>query len=703
MRDRNICGVVQRSDRVIEWEPTDDGIRVADAVENELSIDVSDWTAVPVSDGLARPTDAEFAIETDRLTTQHSAFRVLEQSSGDPLEQSQFQRGTQLDAGSYLVVGNSPIQTYIQFEGRVRIETAPVEQDTRLRVSFPNRRRVHFGFRSTTGLPVETVTVPETTAGVAKAISVMSAAHRTISPDRTFWTMRRHPPTIEFGDEYDIPAEIEAAIPETGIELHLSDSLRSLFIGAPLAYYLGAAVVIDDESAPRLVAPSAGIDYDLGPDLVESVPSLLSRVFWLDCLARNGGPHAEPDLAEHALLTEIGIEHEDAYAAHPAERLEMYLAAPYSQIVDELPEWPLAMHVDPTIDHVSTLPFLLNHLSYIYPPETTALEGSELMQRSLDDFYRSQPGPIASVEMMKPKLRKGRIHGWLADGTPIDVFKTIPAAYENHLSYQESPTDDEMSVVVVLNDRDMTGEHERVAQIYHERAEHSRMNVRLEYELTCQELADLLEEPHEFLHYIGHCEVDGLRCADGNLSMSELEETNVQTFFLNACGSYYEGLDLVRKGAIAGAVTFRKVLDEQAAKVGTAFAHLLISGFPIETALRLARRRIMMGKDYAVVGNGMQHISKENEPNTFVVYVETLDSGLLDISWAPNVTWELGGYYTVALGTDVSPRLAGNCTESTLTPDEFADFIVGEDVPIILDGEFYWSHEVVDRFRSNGV
>lgn len=685
---------------MIEWESTPDGIRVVDAVKNEVSIEISDWRERPVSEELSRPTDEELVLETDQLTIPNLNLRVYDLQSGQPIEGPEFRGGRDLDEGAYLAVLPTAIHIYVHFQGPVTVERYPSEDEVQF--VFDDPSRVHFGFRSYVRAPASTVTVPRTTAGVAKAVSIMAASHRTISPDRTFWTMRRHPPQIEFGDEYDIPAEVESNVPETGIELRLPDSLGAIFMGAPLAYYLGATVTLDDSTDGRLLAPSADVDHRLGPELVESIPATLARVFWLDCVARNGGPHAEPELVEHDLLTEIGIEHEVAYNASPAERLGMYLDAPYNLVADEFPDWPLAMHVDPCMEHVSTLPFLLNHLSFIYPPETAELEGSELMERSLDDFYRGPPGPIASVEMMKPKLRRGRIHGWLADGTPIDVFKTLPEAYQNHLDYLEAGASEEMSVVVVLNDRDMTGEHERVAEIYQERAADSRMNVQLEYELTCQELAELFEEPHEFLHYIGHCEVDGLRCADGHLSMTDLEETNVQTFFLNACGSYYEGLDLVRKGAIAGAVTFRKVLDEQAAKVGTAFAHLLMSGFPIETALRLSRRRIMMGKDYAVVGNGMQNLSMEDEPDTGVIYVDTLDSGNLSVSWDPNVTWELGGYYRITLGDGFPPRLSGNRTEAELQPSVLAEFIEDEDLPVILDGEFCWSHEIVDRLSYPG-
>ena len=681
---------------MIEWESTADGVRIVDTVGNEVSVEVPDWSPVPVSGALSRPTDAEFAGTARRLTLPARAVRVYDLETGETFDPSAFVDGATLPASRYLAVVPATIHLYLRFEGPASVAFRPATEE--LQVALEVRQRVQVGARSNVRAPAETITVPRSVRGVATALSHMGAAHRTITPDRSFWTMRRHPPAIEFGPELAVPENVASRTPETGIELRLPESLPTLFVAAPLAYYLGASVTIQEACEPRLLAPDADVDFPLGPDVVERVPGTLARVFWLDCLARNGGPHAEPDLVEHDLLTDIGIEHEHAYEATPADRLSLYLDAPYEQVAGDLPEWPLSMHVDPSMGHVSTLPFLLNHLSFIYPPETAELGGPELMERSLDDFYRSPPGPIASVEMLKPKLRRGRLHGWLAEGTPIDVFKTLPEAYENYIRYLETDDTEEMSVVVVLNDRDMTGEHERVAEIYQERASNSRMNVRLEEELSCSELAAIFEESHEFLHYIGHCEVDGLRCSDGNLSIADIDRTNVQTFFLNACGSYYEGLELVRKGAIAGAVTFRKVLDEQAAKVGTAFAHLLISGFPIEPALRLARRRIMMGKDYAVVGNGMQTITMENEHGTSVAYVDTQESGELTVSWDLYTAGDHGAYYRVTAGEPTRPRLTGNQTRFQLHPDELAAFVRDEDLPVILDGEFFWSHEIVDRF-----
>nr|WP_272931450.1 hypothetical protein [Halobacterium noricense] len=611
-----------------------------------------------------------------------------------------------LDAGQYVLEASGAVDVLVGFDG-----PAVVERGDRVTVTFDEPTAVAVGFRSDARSPAETITIPKTLDGVATAVTHAPAAHRTTTPERSSWHQRTHPPQFAFGDEVDVPDAVAAETPDTGIELRVPRSLEDVFVAAPLAYYLGADVTVDAGVTPRLRAPAAGLDYTLDALPVE-VPRLLARAFWLDCLVRTAVPperrRAAPvaesgvDLAEHDLLDVLDIDPGAAYDAAPDERLATYLDAPFERVADDLPEWHLSMHVAPNLDHVETLPFLLDRLALVYPPETAALESEELLERTLDDFYRGPPGPVATVEMLKPKLRGGRWQGWLADGTPIDVFKSQPEAYRNHLDYRREHTE-ELSVAVVLNDRSMTGEHEAVADVYEAHAESLPMDVSFFEDLTRTELADVLGDHYEFLHYIGHCEVEGLRCADGNLAVEDTPETNVETFFLNACGSYYEGVDLVERGSVAGAVTLRKVLDEQAAKVGTAFAELLVHGFPIETALRLARRRIRMGKDYAVVGDGMQTLSRTDGDGARVAHVDRSGSGVCEVTYEYVAADAHGCWYEVDADAASRPRLCGNSTEFELPAAELAELLAGADHPVVVDGEFYWSDEAAALLRPNAA
>jgi hypothetical protein len=694
---------------VIHWEATTSGVRATGPVE-EVHVRSPKWRTTDDGPELCRPVDAtatgvtrQFSLQTPDATVavagadqrqptegtrQQPACPGLSGASSLPADCEQLPSGSQ-----YVLEAETDVAVLARFEG-----PAEIRRTDRTTVRFEEPTRVTLGFRSAARAPAECITIPKTLDGVATAITHAASAHRVSTPERSRRSMRGHPPEFEFGDAVDVPEQVRAATPETGIEVVVPRSLRSLFVVAPLAYYLGAEVRVDSGVTPQLRAPDAGVAHTFD-SLVAAVPDLLARVFWLDCLTRRTESPAEAKLAERGTLAELDVDPAAVFEQSPAERLATYLEAPYERVADEFPEWHLSMHVAPNLEHVSALPFLLDRLASIYPPETAALESQELLERSLDDFYRGAPGPVATVEMLKPKLRAGRAQGWLAEGTPIDVFKTTPAAYENHLDYVRRPAES-MSVAVVLNDESMAGEHDSVAEVYESRAESLEMDVSLHENLTRAELARVFREHHDFVHYIGHCEVTGLSCADGNLAVSDLEETNVETFFLNACGSYYEGLDLVDRGSVAGAVTFRKVLDEQAAKVGTAFARLLVNGFPIETALSLARRRIRMGKDYAVVGDGMQTLSHVDAADAHVAHVTQLPSGDCQVSWEQHAVDAHGDHYDLDVDAAGPPRLAGNETTFTMAPDELAGFLADGDHPVIVDGEFYWADEVASLLRG---
>jgi len=685
--------------RVIEWEETDDGVRAVDDSKRELVVRASEWHTGGAAHEIRHPVDAT-ATGTARSLSLPSSLVTLADADGD----AALGDGRRaLGDGRHLVSVNASMRAYLRFDGPATVERREARRE--VSVVFPESRAVTLGFRSVSRAPEETVTVPPTTDGLARAISTFGCAHRTTSPWRTATSRRRHPPQVAFGPETDVPDAVERRMEDTGVEVVVPDHLGMLFVVAPLAFYLSATVRVEPGAVPHVRADEYDLRYDLG-DPPRGAPPLLERVFWLDCAARSGDPYATT-VEEAAALDALDLDAETLLDAPLAARLCTYVDAPFERVAERFPEWHLSMYVEPSFENARALSFLLDRLSHVYPAETTPLEGRELVARSLDDFYRTAPGPVPTVDMVKPRLQDGRCHGWMAPGTPIDVFKTRPEAYENRLAYL-GPDGDDLSVAVVLNDPEMSGEHASVADIYRERAEDVPMDLTLEEGLTREELADLLASPHDFVHYIGHCEVDGLRCADGHLAVSDVPESNAQTFFLNACGSYYEGLDLVTKGSVAGAVTFRKVLDEQAATVGTAFARMLVNGFTIERAIRLARRRIMMGKDYVVVGDGTQVLTQSDPDVPATVEIRPADEGAgegvteeaFEVTYDAASPWSHGETYRVLAPPFEAARLAGNETAATLSRAETCDLLERISAPTIYEGEFHWSDDVLARLRE---
>lgn len=531
--------------------------------------------------------------------------------------------------------------------------------------------------RETAPVP-PTIRVPLSADGVATAITHAAAACETTTPARSDPANRVHPPLLTFG-ERRVPRALADRALETGIHLRVPADYGDLFAAAPLAYYLGATVTADGSAASaRLTAPD-GVEHSLstGAQLATEAGRLLRSVFFLDCLAR-GPAEVDPPVGREVDL--------DAYGGRSmAGRLATVLDGILDGLENRLPEWHLSTYVEADPYNARALPYLLDAMSLVYPPSASELDGKGLLKRSLDDFFR---GEIATANRLDPDLRPGHAHAWLAEGIPITASKTTVRAYENRLRHR-SRDGEGLRIDVVINDREMYAEA-GVADIYRELATDLPVEVVVHESLSRQELRNVLESSTDFVHYVGHCEVEGLRCSDGHLP-AENVDVGTRTFFLNACGSYAEGLALVEGGAVAGGVTLTRVLDEQAATVGTGFARLLAHGVGFERALSLARRQIMMGTDYAVVGDG-----------TYALTSPRGDPAVCHVSGGPDrfdVQWEVidarsaGRTYDAPF--DGGRRPYGTPTESSLSAAELRTFLAEADLPVVFEGTVRPASELV--------
>ncbi|WP_240792433.1 CHAT domain-containing protein [Salarchaeum sp. JOR-1] len=652
---------------MLSREVTAAGVRAVDRAGYASSVDADDFSRVEPGE-FDVPVDAAVA----GYATGFSVPATTALHEAAPPQRLTDATGVDLPAGEHVVSLLGPLEVRARFDGPATV----TREDDRVRVAFDAPTRVDFGFLGRVTEPAGRLSVPATARGAAAAVTASASAIRTTSPARARPTMRRHPPRIEVDSDATDRAET-ADVTDTEVRVVVPDSLADVLHVAPLAHYLGASVTVADGPS-RLRAPAAEVDAALEDG---HAAEILERAFWLDALAWYG---------DEERLHSLDLDREIA-SASPAERLAAALSAPFEAV--SLPEWPLAMYVDPAPDSLRALPGLLQRLAHVYPPETTPLDGKELVSRTLDDFYRTTPGPVATVEMENPRLRSGRQHGWLADGTPIDVFKAVPETYER----SADPLNGDLSVDVVLNDPGMARERDRVADVYRDRATDCAIDVTLHADLAVAGLATVFESETDFVHYIGHCDEDGLLCADGRLSAASLGDVGARTFFLNACGSYHEGVRLVRRGSAAGAVTFRKVLDEHAAQVGTAFARLLLAGFGIERALSVARRRIVMGKDYAVVGDGTWSLPHVGTRSPGVFTVESSDhEHEYEVTYDGGSVWTHGEYEP----SPFPPAHAGPSGRRetvTLTGPALREVLADADAPVVLDGEFVWADTAVTR------
>ncbi|WP_254830061.1 hypothetical protein [Haloglomus salinum] len=732
------------------WCSTSGGRIVAHGREGSIRVAAAAWRGAPSgsSPSLPLPVDTRTDGRTTRLAVPGSAVSVQAPASARAATGA-----VSLEADEALVASGGPVETVLRFDGPARVEPPALADGSgtgmgsaagtgepsdpgggepsgprsdarstpRATVSFDAPTTVTVGFRERTANP-PMVTVPPTPAGAATALTHASSALETLGPERSHPDRRGHPPLVAFG-ERDIPAAVQRATPESGIELRLPPSLTTCALAAPLAFYLGATVRVDEgRSRPRLRAPGAGIDRALpaedGP-FADAVADLLRRVFGLDCLARD---RPAERLAGTGLLEQVGLDPGTVRARSPAERLAAYLEAPFERIEAELPAWPLATYVDGGTRAVRCLPHLLDRLSLVYPAAASELDGSSLLRRALDGFYRGpgsalvdgvtgraappanddgttrSAGNVATADRLAPELRNARLHGWLADGTPIEAFKTTPTAYWNRLAAQ-CDREGALDIAVVCNDTDMTGER-AVADIYRDRAADLEVDVTVHGSLTRHALADLLQQPCDFVHYIGHCEREGLRCRNGYLDVADLETVRARTFFLNACGSYQQGQRLVERGSVAGAVTLTTVLDRHAATVGTAFARLLIRGVGFERALSLARQQILMGSDYAVVGDGTYALAPAASPAVLhVSESESEDEGGFEVVQEVLSADATGRSHRSPFGR--CDRLDGRPARVELSQGETVDLLRDRSLPVCYDGRLHWSTDLAAELAAD--
>ncbi|WP_232820534.1 hypothetical protein [Halorussus litoreus] len=670
------------------------------------------------------PVDAAVEITAESLTLPTVVATYVRDSSGEMLAEAEHFAYEEFPEDAYSIELCTPVKCYLRVESAVTV-TADA---TRMTISFESPTEIRVGARSHHDRPAATVTTTSDPADVMAAVSTFGSALKTTSAERSYPTLRGHPPTVELGEELHVPDRV--APPDTGVRIELPPEYGSIYAAAPLAYYLGArlepAVDPDAGDEPRLVT-DAGFEHSLAsPRGFEAeVERVLKQAFFLDCVTRTEGRY-EVDLHErHAIEPAVDLDFEALYDASLAERLEAYLSVPYSVLDDHVPEWRRTAHVAPTPDSVELLPFVVEDLSVVRSPVAETLPESSVQATAVDTFLRERAGeftrsssessrsaseasggadasanaPADSAtgspndSFVQPETTDSLGQTWIGDGMPVGASKATPAAFEHRLD--RTPVAGDVHITVVCNDAGMDAERDVVEESYGARAD-LPFDVSLRRDVTTAELRDILDSEREFLHYIGHIDDDGFECADGRLDATTLETVSVDAFLLNACQSYQQGMALVEAGSIGGVVTLDEVINTGAVRIGRAMARLLNRGFPLQAALDVARDESIVGGQYIVVGDGGLAIAQAESGTPNVCEIEREGEAFrIDVSTYPTDQRGLGSMIIPYLGEADEYYLSSGAAGSfTLSRAELAEFLTLEDVPVKLDGTLRWSADV---------
>ncbi|WP_128475742.1 hypothetical protein [Halorussus pelagicus] len=653
-------------------------------------------TSAPVSptpadaDEFRFPVDAAFAVTTESVALPTLVAAYVRDEDGRMRLEVGDETDRRLPPGRYSIELCAPMKVYLAVEGPVKV-TATGDG---IRFAFESATTVRVGARSHHERPAATVTTTEDPCDVMAALSTLGSALKTTSPERSFPTLRGHPPLVELGDELAIPDELDT--PETGVRIELPPDRDHAYVAAPLAFYLGAQLVVGDASAPRLVTDE-GFAYDLdGPKgFEEEVARTLKQTFFLDCVTRTEGYYPVTLHEREMVEPLVDLDFAALYERSLAERLEAYLSVPFEVIEEQIPTWKLSTRVDPAPENVASVPFLVDDLAVVRTPAArrTATHRAAASSGGLardGDFTRSSSEPSGTRPVVEPEPTDSVEQAWIGDHAPVDATKATATAFRNRLGRE---TGDDIDIAVVCNDTAMDEERDIAAEVYGSR-ENLPFDVTVHHDLRTDELRAVLAEETAFLHYIGHIDEFGFECADGHLDAADLDSVGAEAFVLNACRSYAQGMALIDGGSVGGVVTLSDVINSCAVRVGKTMVRLLNRGFPLRAALSLARSRSIVGDQYIVVGDGNLDIVQTESKMAIVCVVETDGEDEFEVTLESYVSGEggMGGFFNPRFGSAERCYLtSGEHGPFSMTRGELRTTLAMENVPMKVDGQFTWS------------
>jgi len=698
----------------IDIDPLSDaaGLTVTDHIENtqfEVYTDRPVEPAASPEDAHYFPVDASVTVETGAIEIPRVA--VVETRCGDG---TLLTRGDSyaMPAGTYHVgIDPAPTKLYLAFASPFSVSTT--ERTTRIDLDAP--AEVTLGFRSLHQVPAGTIETPTDPESLMDAVSLLGSALQTTSPDRSFSTLRGHPPLIEPGEEFRVPDRVEPV--DSGIRIVVPPEYRYLYPVVSLAYYFAADVVPGDP--PRIEGD--GWTHPLEPDFERRTGEVLRQAFHFDCLARTEGFYPV-DLHERE-TTDLDLDWGRLYDLPLAERLGEYLAVPFERVEPELPQWTLTTDVRPDPENVELLPFVAGELSIVRSPETVTpamasggdglgffrAPRADTASLDRDEFVRSTAGTeptrgadasadrgavAADTDFVRPEPVDTVEHAWVGAGVPLDANKATLDAYHRRLE-AGAVEQSRISVLVVCNDEQMREEGE-VADLYGLR-DMVQFDIEVRHDLTREEMRETLQSDVDFLHYIGHVDDRGMQCTDDYLDLTAEDlDVGVSAFLLNACQSYQQGEALVHRGSRGGIVTLSDVANSPATQLGRIIARLMNSGFNLRAALYVAKRELITGHQYIVVGDGGTTICHSRSGIALVLNLGINESNSWDLvaEGYPNGPYGVGTMSNLNLEKDECEHVIPSQIHiSDIKMEEIDYFLDLENTPIFFNDDLIWNDE----------
>lgn len=679
-----------------KFEPTDDGLEIIDPIErNRCRLTTHEpVTPVPVDcDRIEYPVSSAVEITTEMLTLPTRSTVYVFDKDGSMLDEVQPSEQRILSHGEYILDLSSSLKLYAKLETSVQIYS----DADRTYLSFETPIATIIGARSYHTRPAHTITTTAEPTDVMRAVSAFGSALKTTTVERSYPTLRGHPPALERGPKLHIPDGIDR--PKTGIRIEVPSELSSICVVTPLAYYLGASIIPGSE--PKLITKTGYRRSLVGKDgFQETVERTLKQIFFLDCIVRSRETKPLTLHERQVIESVLDFDLEEAYERSLAKQVELYLEVPASSLESHLPNWQLKTMIDSPEDAIEFLPFFAHDLSIVMisSSNSTGQHSTDTVQtETIEAFTRGEAAnckgsvrgksPASQPQETTTPTVRQRWEG--IDSSSITATAPL-AAFHNSIG--RTPKDGPIAINVICNDSEMDKELELINDFYGTHQE-LPFEVTIHHNLTKSELERVFTQESDFCHYIGHIDADGFQCLDGKFDAKSLETVGTKAFLLNACQSREQGLHLIEAGSVGGVVTLGDVVNSGAIGVGCSVARLLNHGFPLYASLGIARKKNFVGNQYKIVGNGLTTISQSErvapilcsmvegrEQTELVLLMYTDSAHKKGTIFNPHINC-VDSYYILPTKTDAV----------SVTEQQLQDFFDLANTPILTNGTVSWS------------
>lgn len=692
--------------------PTLDIIDDIQGIRAQLSLDRVCQPTPCSTEPFLFPVDTAYELSPVTLWT-HQRNTIMVRDADDEICAEVTNRGgVTLLPDTYLIdICSLGIKIYLIAEGEITIQT----DETRGQViDCTDSGTVRLGLRSLHESPAATVTTTDQPRDIMRAFSCLGSALKTTSCERSFPSLRGHPPLLERGEQFHAPSGLERTPETASVRIEVPPTLESLYPIAPLAYYLNATVQPGD--SPRLVAGETTYDLREGEDIETWAAELLTHLFTLDCITRTEGFYpitlGERETLEQRLAADgrDDIDLATVYEYSLPEQIRTYLSIPFETVEDLVPRWPLTAEMLPEASQLPYLPFIAATLGKVRCLPANRSQSPAPISPEVEAFCRNANTRAAQASLTRDSSKPSRasedtsgissdVHSppktdsitqlWLADGFPIKGAKPTLEACHRRLDANPS---DAIDVAVINNDPKMQAESV-VADLYGQRD-------RIEFDVTINEglsrsaVRDVFSAGHDLVHYVGHVDDQGLQCDDGWLDAQTLDTVDSRAFVLNGCRSHEQGMALIEAGAIGGLCTLTNVSNTAATNIGQMVARLLNGGFSLGGALDIINDESLTGQQYMIVGDPeLSIVHTQGDTPILAEITSTVDEDTftIDIYSYPSSQAPVGmPHVSSVCDNDTYYLNGGHLTTFTVSRMELMEYLQRTQLPVRIDRSVTW-------------